>query len=252
MADPGRHDRLQHRLTDLAEVIEWPPAPDLRASVQAGIRRARQRRARLLLLAAALAAAVLGGAVAATFFELRGASIQPVPRLPSVPSPSGGTTGERLGLGERYATLQEAERAAGFRALVPSALGQPDEAYWRPPHGSDEVGVLTLVYRPRPGLPAGSDPEVGALVMEARADLGGNVFVKYQGPGTSVRSVTVNRSTGYWVSGVPHGILIVEGGGIDHVRLAGNVLLWDQGGLIVRIESSLDEQQALRVAGTVR
>lgn len=240
-------ERLEARLLDLAGAIEWPAAPDLRRAVWAGIARRRRRRLRLLLIAAALGAVLMGGAVAATYVELRGAAIQQVPRLPS-PSPlPPGSLGVRLDLGDRYPTLAEGQRAAGFRVLVPGALGEPDEVFWRA-----SPGVLTLVYRPRAGLPASSDPEVGALVMEAKTTLNSNAFLKLAGPGTHIQPVTVNGGGGFWITGVPHGFVIYGSGQGDSFRLAGDVLLWNQAGLVVRIESSLDERRALEVAGTAR
>jgi hypothetical protein len=238
---------LEARLAALAGAVEWPPAPDVRVGVRAAI--ARRRRRRLLLLAAAVAAvALLGGAAAAASLELRGAIIQQVPSLPSPsPSPSGGV-GAGLSLGDRYRTLAEAERAAGFRALVPAALGQPDEVWYRP-----QPGVLTLVYHPRPGLPAADRTGAGALVMEARASVSQTSFVKLAAPTASVQPVTVNGGQGFWVSGAPHAFFfygLPEAGQTDTFRLAGDVLIWNQAGLVVRIESGLDERGALRVAGT--
>jgi hypothetical protein len=242
-------DRLERRLADLARAVDWPQEPDLRPGLRARLARARRRRVRLLLAAAVLAAVLAGGAAAAAAVGLRGATIQRVPRLAS-PSPAPlGSVGQRLGLGVRYDSMAEAETSAGFRALVPASLGQPDEVYYR-----RSPGVLTLVYRPRPGLPATSDPDVGALVMEASAAVDSQSFGKLAGPGTSVRPVTVNGGPGFWISGARHGFFFYRGAGgqADEFRLAGDVLIWNQAGLVVRVESGLNEQHALAVAGTVR
>ncbi len=246
MSEPTR---VEARLADLAEAVAWPAAPDLRGPVRAGIVRARRRRLRLVLLAAALAIALLGGAAAAASIELRGAVVQKVPSLPS-PSPGAGVgtgAGGQLDLGARYPTLAAAERAAGFQALVPAGLGEPDEVWYLP-----VPGVLTLVYHPRPGLPPTADHEVGALVMEARASVGGPSFGKLAGPDTRIQPVTVNGGQGFWISGAPHGFIFYESGRTDSFRLTGDVLIWNQAGLVVRIESGLDEAGARRVAGTVR
>jgi hypothetical protein len=245
MAEPDRG--VERRLADLAGSIEWPPTPDLRAGVRTGIARARRRRLRRLLIAATLAIALAGGSATAAYLELRGATIQQVPGLPS-PSPTGtGPLGARLDLGQRYASLAAAEAAAGFHARVPAALGQPDEAWFR-----ESPGVITLVYRPRPGLPASSDPRVGALVMEARASVSAPSFGKLTTADTHVQPVTVNGGQGFWITGAPHGFFFYGvTGETDTFRLAGDVLIWNQADLVVRIESGLDEQGSLRVAGTV-
>src|SRR5262249_4699714 len=97
-------ERLEARLTDLAAAIEWPQTPDLPPTVRPGTlpaRRGRRRQPRLLLIAAALARALIGGAAAAAYIELRGATIQTVPPLPSPAPPRPGPIGPRLELGER-------------------------------------------------------------------------------------------------------------------------------------------------------
>jgi hypothetical protein len=245
MAEPP----IEARLADLAGAIDWPPAPDVRDAVRAGIARRRRRR-RLFLLAAAIAAiALLGGAAAAASLEVRGLTVQQVPALPSPSAGASGGAGTGLDLGTRYPTLAAAQRAAGFRALVPASLGQPDEAWFR-----SSPGVLTLLYHPRPGLPATEETGVGALVMEARATVGSSSFVKLVPPRSAAQPVTVNGGQGFWVSGAPHAFFFYGAPGderYDTFRLAGDVLIWNQGGLVVRIESGLDEQGALRVAGTV-
>src|SRR5215813_8422979 len=243
--------RLESRLMDLAAAIEWPATPDVRAGVRAGIieaKRRRRRQLRLLLIAAVLAVVVIGGAATAAYIELRGATVQTVPTLPS-PSPTvSGPIGSRLDLGARYTSVGAAERAAGFRALVPTSLGQPDEVYFR-----SSPDVLTLVYHPRADLPATSDPEVGALVMMARASVDRSSFGKLIAPGARLQPVTVNGGGGFWISGAPHGFFFyTSGGGGDQFRLASDVLIWNQAGLVLRIESALYEPRTLAVAGTMR
>jgi hypothetical protein len=241
-------ERLERRLVELGGSVDWPPAPDLRAGVRAGLaRRRRRRRTAVLLLAAALGIALLTGAASIAYLELRGATVQQVPRLPS-PSPRPpGPLGTSLELGQRYGTVAEAERAAGFAAVVPAALGQPDEVYVR--SGPD---VITLVYRPRPDLPATAEPGVGALVMEARATVDSQSFGKLLSPDTHVQPVTVNGGQGFWITGAPHGFFFYLGVGSDQFRLTGDVLIWNQGGLVIRIESGLDERGAMTIAGTTR
>jgi hypothetical protein len=241
-------ERLERRLAELGGGVAWPPAPDLRAAVRAGIaRRRRRRRTAVLLLAAALGIALLTGAASIAYLELHGATVQKVPLLPS-PSPRpAGPLGTRLELGQRYGSVPEAERSAGFKAIVPAALGQPDEVYVR--NGPD---VITLVYRTRPDLPATTEPGVGALVMEARATVDSQSFGKLVSPGTQVHPVTVNGGRGFWITGAPHGFFFYLSSGSDQFRLTGDVLIWNQGGLVMRIESGLDERGALTIAGTMR
>src|SRR5919201_377795 len=152
-----------------------------------------------------------------------------------------------LDLGTRYDSVDGAAAAAGFRPLVPASLGPPDEVYYSA-HGR----IVTLLYRPRAGLPATEDPEVGALVMEAPDQLPQPPFVKLVGPQGSVRPLTVNGGPGYWISGAPHAYFVYRGGEDDHFRLAGDVLIWNQGGSVIRIESSLPETEVAAAARSVR
>lgn len=256
MADDSRH--LEQLLAELGQIVEWPPTPDLRAGVRRRIGRRPGPNLTVLLIAAALAAALAVGLAVTAYLGLRGATISRVPALPSTPtqaqpstssaSPAPGSAGARLQLGSAYASVADAERAAGFHLLVPAGLGQPDEVYYRA-----DAGAATLLYHPRAGLPSTSDPEVGALVMEGRASVDRNSFGKLAGPGTTVEAVNVNGGAGFWITGAPHGFFIYSGGsGSDQFRLAGNVLIWNQAGLVVRIESPLGREPARALAGTVR
>ncbi|MBJ7600388.1 MAG: hypothetical protein DLM67_23525 [Candidatus Nephthysia bennettiae] len=241
---------LESMLGELSKELEWPATPDLRETVERRISRRRRPGLPILLLAAALATALVAAAAAEAYLGLRGASIS---RAPSLPSPSATATpsapagvARRLELGDRYDSVDQASAAAGFRPLVPAALGPPDAVYYNP-----SGHVVSLLYRPRAGLPATEDPDVGALVMEAPAALPAPPFVKVVGPGTDVRPVTVNGGPGYWITGAQHAYFFYEGGGGDHFRLAGNVLIWNQGALAIRIESSLPETDVRAAARSV-
>src|SRR5262249_37419063 len=156
----------------------------------------RRRQLRLLVIAAALGVVLIGGGVGGACIEVGRANVQTVPTLPSPAPTVSGPIGSRLDLGARYASLAGAERCPCFLALVPTAHGQPDEVYFR-----SSPDVLTLVYHPRADLPATSDPEVGALVMMARASVDRSSFGKLIAPGARLQPVTVNGGGGFWISG---------------------------------------------------
>jgi hypothetical protein len=91
--------------------------------------------------------------------------------------------------------------------------------------------------------------------MEANSSVSQSSFGKLIGPGGNLQPVTVNGGSGFWISGAPHGFFFYTrstSGQADQFRLAGDVLIWNQGALVVRIESALDESKALKVAGTMR
>jgi hypothetical protein len=250
VADQARLERL---LAEVAADLEWPATPDIASSVGRRIRR-RRPGLTVLLLAAALAGALALGTAVTLYVGFRGVTISRVQSLPttstspSASSAGAATVGSRLRLGRLYPSRAALEQAAGFRPLLPGSLGEPDEVYYRA-----DAGVVTLLYRPRPDLPATSDPEVGALVMEVRASVDRGSFGKMVASGGRIEPVTVNGGPGFWISGAPHGFLIyARTGTVDEFRLTGDVLIWAQGDLAIRIESSLGREQALAAAAAVK
>ena len=250
MTDGRGPDPLEERLGELARLIEWPPTPDLRAGVRRRIEPRSGRGLALLLVAAAIAVAFGTQVAVAHYLELRGATLRSVPALPSPAAQQAGDAGRRYALGDRYRSVGDTARVAGFTPLVPAALGRPDQVYYR-----RDDGVVTLVYRPRPDLPPSLDPQVGALVMEARGRVSQPGFGKLQGPGTSVEEVAVGADRGYWVSGAPHGFFFYEAGNrssYDTLRLSGSALIWNRGRLLLRIESGLGREPSVRLAQSLR
>jgi hypothetical protein len=163
---------------------------------------------------------------------LRGVQIEHVAHLP--PAPAGAGTATRLGLGQPI-PLDRARRAAGFTALLPT---QPAAAYL----GRDVPGGrISLVLGP-------------VLITEFR----GTAFpfvLKLLGPGTHAKLLRVNGGPGVYIYGAPHEVLFQSQTGdvqTDRIRLAGNVLLWQQGPVTVRIEGTSTLAQALKLARSLR
>ncbi|MBA3727928.1 MAG: hypothetical protein H0W94_01740 [Actinobacteria bacterium] len=156
-----------------------------------------------------------------------------------------------LQLGE-LVTLAEARAAVPYRVLTPAGR-EPDEVYLS--HRFAE-GQVTLVYRPRVGLPEVRTTGVGMLLTELRGEVDREQLGKYlRTGGTTIRYLTVNGGQGYWIAGAPHLVYYLDPDGravADTVRVSGNVLLWEQGGLTLRLESGLTLSQALLVAESVR
>ncbi|HET6865945.1 MAG TPA: hypothetical protein VFH80_08485 [Solirubrobacteraceae bacterium] len=235
---------LEQRLLALGVALDVPPAPDTVPAVLAGLpaRRRRPGRPAGRVLAVAFAAMLLLVGVAMAVppsrdailrvIGLRGVSIERVPRLPSIPA--GARTGDRLGLG-RPISLAHVRHAAGFTPLLPS---RASGAYI----GHDVPGgrVSILVGR--------------VLITEFRGTARPFIF-KVIDPGTSVKIARVNGAQGVYLSGAPHQVLFGTTNGQirgDRVRLAGNVLIWQDGPLIVRIEGTHTLAQALAIARSLR
>jgi len=262
-------DALGAALRDLATAVDWPASgaiasdgPDIATRVRvrlqdAPVARARApwrpaRRAIILALAALLALAAVAGAVGLGLPGLRifqgGSPVSPPPTLaPSASIPTG-PPGSTLGLG-RLTTLADLDAAAGRQITLPSdpLLGPPDAAYVDPLKG-DQVA---LVWAPRPDLPPTLDPGVGLVLMSFDGLIEDEYFGKFIDSGAVLEPADVGSMDGYWFSGAPH-IFFYEGNGggfvDDDRRWVGQALVWSDGTTTYRIETSLPEADAIRIA----
>ena len=287
----GRTDvELEAALRDLGRTIAWPTAQatagglDLAGRtrlrlVADGSRRERRRivgswwmpgrtparRALglallLIVVAAAVAAAIgLGGPgirlvpAPATVAPSTGAgSASPSPSPSSIASPAPtipGPPGSALGLGVPV--------AAG------SAAGAVDFALRLPPEATTGAaasawlldGRLSLVWTPRPGLPATTDRDVGLILTQFRGDVDPGYFEKILTPGTTITPVAVGDASGYWISGQPHEIVYVNPSGepvFDSRRIVGDSLIWARDGITYRLETGLDQAAAVALAESLR
>jgi hypothetical protein len=187
----------------------------------------------------------------ATWLGLRGAQLEVVPTLPSAPTRP---LGEGLFLG-RPVTLAEARMEVPYRIVVPTLpeLGPPDAVYLDARAGD---GIVSLVYRARPGYPSAAQTGAAVLVTQFRAEVDTELIEKkVTATDTRVVSVAVDGGEGFWLEGRPHVVYFLDPklGRIEEtVRLAGNVLLWGRGEVTLRIEANISLEEALRIAGSVR
>lgn len=279
---------LERRLTALSREVAYPPTPDIAGRVRQRIALApppaRPRRwprlalavAAALLLAAIVFAAsprlrtAVAGRLGLPGVNIIQATAVPVPPptatplagapLPATATPS--PVGAELDLGARV-SLAAAQRRVGFPILVPAALGPPDAVYIALPSATPVPnsppappgGLVTLVYRPRPALPAAAQTGVGLLLGEFRGRTDRVFLTKMAGPNTTITAVTVDGAPGFWLAGQPHEFLYEDPSGVvrsQTLRLAGNTLLWQHGALTLRLEADVDEATALRLAASAR
>jgi hypothetical protein len=182
----------------------------------------------------------------AEWFGLRGVEIRQTPASPRAPTR---TVGEGLDLG-RPVPILEAERIAGFGVQIPQALGQPNAVFVRPLSVAGRE--VFLVYRSRGGLPESSETGVGALLSEFRGNLE-EASIRKVAAFTQVTFVRIDGNPGFWIRG-PHQVVYLDPSGnvVEPTRrLAGSVLIWEQGGLTFRLESALTLKQALVIARSV-
>jgi hypothetical protein len=273
---------LEAALRDVGAHIAYPPSTDLVPAVRARIEAQRSGGLRQLLRSpryafapalatlALLALATLAftplGAQAAEALGLRGILIfrtaeTPAPATPR-PSPSASASVPPAGVmsgAAKVASVDAASQQVGFTVIVPSALGTPDEVYTGTTRAGDPQ--VFLVYQPRPAsatlpaIPQSAQTGIGVLVTEVRGTFDVAILGKVLGPGTKVEQLTVNGAPGVWIEGAPHDFFYRQLNGNfvqDTLRLAGNVLVWNDGAILLRIEAEIPKDAALRIASTMR
>jgi hypothetical protein len=236
-------NELERSLVTLGHELSVPEAPDLAPRVAAAIgarRHGAPRRRLVLALAAVLAAALLAvlaipdaRSALARFLSIGAERIELVDELPEV-APA--ETELELTLG-RPVTLEEARELAGFELL--ELEEEPDAVY------VGERGTIWFLY--------GSADAVRLLVAQM-PNLGidePSLFKKLAAAGTSVTEVGVRDEQGFFLSGEPHLLFLIDENGDvvgDSARLAQQVLVWAEGGRTIRLEGDLTEGEALRLA----
>lgn len=231
---------LERELQALAALVELPPTPELVALVEPRLigSARRSRRPLALALAALVVAAALAVAISPSarssfleLFHLRGATVERLERLPVIPVTGTLDLGDRIG-------LAEAERRAG--PLVRLDLGDPDEVWIR-------GDAVTMVY--------GNAREVRLLFSQFPGSIEYSFVKKIGGLGTRVDEVRVGSSPGLWIEGAPHFFMYRNADGTIRsgpAYLAGNTLLWERDGHLLRLEGALTKVQALRIARAAR
>ncbi|MEP7003022.1 MAG: hypothetical protein ABI888_00635 [Chloroflexota bacterium] len=270
-------DQLGAALSDVGAHVVYPAAPDVRSRVLTRIATPRRTPwwrqlatprygyAPALVTLAVIALVTVfalspdARATATDILRLRGVEIfrGPVPTPSPTRSPSSVRTPtptvDNVTLGDEV-TLDQARQRAGFVVVVPTdpAIGQPDAVYVR----FLQNGVaVSFAYRVRDGIPVSAQAGLSALVTEFGGHLEPGILGKVVGQGTRIETLTVNGGAGAWLEGQPHEVFYTSGGGqfiTDTLRLAGNTLIWEQGGIVMRLEAQVDKATALRIAASFR
>jgi hypothetical protein len=172
--------------------------------------------------------------------HIGGERIEFVDDLPSVPPASPGLDLNAV-LGERM-SLQEVRGRAGFdlRELEET----PDRVYL------GDRGTVWFLY--------GTPERVRLLVAQTPLVFVDDALIlkKLAGRDTTVEQVVLaDGSRGFFLSGEPHLVLLLdEAGNVveETARLAQNVLVWSSGGNAYRLEGDFDRENALRLADALR
>ncbi|GAA4580897.1 hypothetical protein GCM10023194_10540 [Planotetraspora phitsanulokensis] len=178
----------------------------------------------MVFLAVLIGATPQGRAAVVSILRFAGVEIrvgEPGPLPTGVPSPLPS---------ERRVTLDEARRAVAFPIAVPSALGDPADV-----RVADGGRVVTLLW---PGLRL--DEYDGTLNVVFRKDLG------------EPWPEDVPTIRGWWIQ-QPHEVSYVpkNGGPPSEDRVAGPTLIWQLGGVGLRLEGA-NREEAVRIANSTR
>ena len=198
-----------------------------------------------IILAAAFVLTPDLAARAAQVLGLPGVQIYRVPQTPTT-RPTAALTFA----GQRAATAAEAGRIAGFTVRTPAALGDPSAIYVE----TAPVRV-TIVYEAVKGIPVPPQAGVSALVVEVKGSLETQFMAKAIGPGTTLDAVPLGGGVAYYLAGQPHQFFFRDPAGnpqFETLRLAGNTLLWTDGGVTYRLEAQVGLDEAVRIASSLR
>jgi hypothetical protein len=231
---------LELRLVALRDELAWPetPAFDLNGLAARPARPERAARWRPLALGFAIILAVLAGVLALSpgarsafleIFQIRGATVERVDELPEVET-------QPVDFGEQV-SREEAERRAGFELVD---VGEPDAYFVR------DDGMASLVY--------GSVDRPRLVLSQVRGEVWDGFVKKVGSRGTTVEDVEVDGERGLFVTGDDHFVMFLNDLSLitdEPTFLAGTVLLWNRGPLLLRLEGDLTREEAIELAESV-
>ena len=136
--------------------------------------------------------------------------------------------------GERI-SVREAQARMDGTLLLPRTptLGTPEEIYTV---GTASKEGVMLVYKY--GLPPLGDTGIHLVLTEVPGDLEPAYLTGRTTAGSKFDRVSVDGNPGYWRSAGN--------------RLPGQTLLWEQGGVALRLEANVKKEQAIRIAESAR
>ena len=245
-------DMMLERLLERATATTaYPSTPALRGRVMAAISaptmapvRATRRPAFVLAAIAVVALAVAitlavpaSRSAIAEFFGVEGSKIErlPTPAAGVTPTPFP-TPGDLTSIATRV-TIEEAERRIGFRPALPRDAGEPE-------------GVYVKTYR---------DGEIVAIVHYGAFDLWEMrardvTFGKGVPEGVAIRDTAVGGRPAYWIEGGPHTVRLFDQYGDvpgSERTVTRDTLIWRTDFAFYRLETTLSQVEAIRVAETL-
>jgi hypothetical protein len=146
-------------------------------------------------------------------------------------------------------TLAAARQQLGYQPMTfdPARLGMPAGVYL-------DGSALSYVYRPTPDLPETKVAGVGLLLTQFEGQTGYDIVKKVIDDDTAISAVAVGDRPALWIEG-QHAVAYRDPKTDNFVevpvRLSGNVLLWQDGDLTIRLEVNLSRDAAIAFAETL-
>lgn len=261
-----QQELFEKQLRSLSKGLDYPRTPDIAGSVMPRLRtqgkgardeaRSRSISRRLawsltiilivftsLILIPPVRAAVIEFIQIGVVRIFQGEPTPPIQESPSTMVPVTATPGATLQplipLLERLAgetTLEEAQQSVDYPIVLPSYppdLGQPDRVFVQDADG--DMTILIWI-----------DPQQPDVLMSLHIVPPGSWAIEKVNPAL-VQETTVNGQRAIWAIG-PYPLRF-SNGNLDFVRLVdGRVLIWTQGDITYRLETSLSLEEAIKVA----
>jgi hypothetical protein len=254
---------LERELRELGSLIDYPPTPNVARAARNVLDEAANEQSRRLRRAfptmrwAAVAAAfvlvvtvpTLSPGLRATVsdwfvaedFQSTGVDAGSPERQSEAGAPAAGVSKSATTpaqapqfSGERI-SVREAQARMDGTLILPRTpeLGKPEEIY---AVGTASKEGVMLVYKY--GLPPLGDTGIHLVLTEVPGDLEPAYLTGRTTAGSKFDRVSVDGNPGYWRSAGN--------------RLPGQTLLWEQGGVALRLEANVKKEQAIRIAESAR
>ena len=254
---------LERELRELGSLIDYPPTPNVARAARNVLDEAANEQSRRLRRAfptmrwAAVAAAfvlvvavpTLSPGMRATVsdwfvaedFQSTGVDAGSPERQSEAGAPAAGVSKSATTpaqapqfSGERI-SMREAQARMDGTLLLPRTpkLGKPEEIYTV---GTASKEGVMLVYKY--GLPPLGDTGIHLVLTEVPGDLEPAYLTGRTTAGSKFDRVSVDGNPGYWRSAGN--------------RLPGQTLLWEQGGVALRLEANVKKEQAIRIVESAR
>jgi len=254
---------LERELRELGSLIDYPPTPNVARAARNVLDEAANEQSRRLRRAfptmrwAAVAAAfvlvvavpTLSPGLRATVsdwfvaedFQSTGIDAGSPERQSEAGAPAAGvsksatTPAQALQFSGERISVREAQARMDGTLILPRTpeLGKPEEIYTV---GTASKEGVMLVYKY--GLPPLGDTGIHLVLTEVPGDLEPAYLTGRTTAGSKFDRVSVDGNPGYWRSAGN--------------RLPGQTLLWEQGGVALRLEANVKKEQAIRIAESVR